>query len=240
MAVKKTKAPSKKAPSTKGASKTKSATAAKKSAKALSDSAQKVQVRMTRAARRFAAKKVDPKARKVKTMGSAPHSTRITPMAGPIQPLASQTSFVPKENSVRSWVLVDAAGLTVGRIASEIAMLLRGKHKAEYTPNNDAGDFVVVVNAEKVVFKSNKEKTKEYYNHSGYIGGLKVRTPESLRAKFPERILERAVRGMVPRSPLGRAQMKKLKIYAGPTHPHKAQNPTVWNPRSTVVSGAKA
>ncbi|MBS1984171.1 MAG: 50S ribosomal protein L13 [Bdellovibrionales bacterium] len=168
---------------------------------------------------------------KDKPAGHAPHSARITAQKGPIVPVASKTSFVPKYSEDRKWLLIDAAGQTVGRLASEIAMLLRGKHKPTFTPNNDAGDFVIVINAEKVVFTANKEDQKEYFKHSGWIGGMKVTTPARLRGTHPDRILFHAVRGMVPRTPLGRDQMGKLNIYAGENHPHAGQKPAVWNLR---------
>lgn len=169
---------------------------------------------------------------KVKAIGHAPHSARISEVRGPVQELASRTKFGPLNNPDRQWLLIDVAGLTVGRVATEIAMLLRGKHKPTFTPNNDAGDFVIVINAEQVKFTAAKEENKEYFHHSGWIGGLKVTTPARLRKEFPTRILENAVRGMVPRNPLGRDQMRKLKIYAGDQHPHAAQNPVAWKLRN--------
>jgi len=125
----------------------------------------------------------------------------------------------------RNWYLVDADGKTLGRIASEIAHRLRGKHKPEYTPHVDTGDFVVVVNAEKVTVTGNKAKNKIYHSHSGYPGGLKSISFEKLIDKAPERTIESAVSGMLPRNPLGRAMFRKLKVYAGAEHPHTAQQP---------------
>ena len=125
----------------------------------------------------------------------------------------------------RIWHIVDAEGQTLGRIATEISRLLIGKHKAMYTPNLDSGDFVVVVNAEKVRLTGNKASSKEYHRHTGYPGGLRTRPYAVQMEKFPERIVKTAVRGMMPKGPLGRAQMKKLKVYAGPEHPHEAQAP---------------
>ncbi len=125
----------------------------------------------------------------------------------------------------REWYLVDANGKTLGRIAAEIARRLRGKHKPEYTPHVDTGDYVVVVNAEKVAVTGNKAKNKIYHAHSGYPGGLKSMTFEKLIDKAPERTIESAVKGMLPRNPLGREMFRKLKVYAGSEHPHTAQQP---------------
>jgi len=196
----------------------------------------KTQVRMTRSKIRAnkaqTTKKKETSRWKEKSLGHAPHSARISPVKGPMQAVSSRTTFGPKYNKNRQWVIIDAAGHTVGRLASEIASLLRGKHKPSFTPNNDAGDFVVVINCEKVRFTSTKDETKQYFNHSGWIGGLKVTTPARLRRTYPTRILEKAVKGMVPRNPLGRDQMRKLKLYAGTEHPHTAQKPIVWSLRS--------
>jgi large subunit ribosomal protein L13 len=126
----------------------------------------------------------------------------------------------------KKWVLIDADGLVVGRVATIIANRLRGKHKPTYTPHMDDGDNVVVVNAEKIVFTGNKTQDKVYYRHTGHPGGIKERRPfEILGGKFPGRVLMKAVERMVPRGPLGRKQMTNLRIYAGPEHPHTAQNP---------------
>ncbi len=127
----------------------------------------------------------------------------------------------------RDWYVVDADGKTLGRLASEIATRLRGKHKPEYTPHVDTGDYIIVVNAEKIAVTGNKEKDKMYYHHTGYIGNMKSTNLATLRKRFPDRILSTAVRGMLPRNPLGRAMFKKLKIYAGPAHQHQAQQPKV-------------
>lgn len=128
----------------------------------------------------------------------------------------------------REWYLVDAEGKTLGRIASEIAHRLRGKHKPEYTPHVDTGDFVVVVNAAKVTVTGNKAKNKIYHSHTGYPGGLKSISFEKLIDKAPERTIESAVKGMLPRNPLGRAMFRKLKVYAGAEHPHASQQPQLW------------
>ena len=125
----------------------------------------------------------------------------------------------------REWLLVDANGKTLGRLASEIARRLKGKHKPIFTPHIDTGDYVVVVNAEKVAVTGNKLQDKMYYRHTGYIGNLKSISLEKQLQEAPERVLETAVRGMLPRNPLGRAMMKKLRIFAGPEHNHQAQQP---------------
>lgn len=125
----------------------------------------------------------------------------------------------------RQWHLVDAADKTLGRLASKVAHILRGKHKPEFTPHVDTGDFVIVINAEKIRVTGNKAKDKIYYRHSGYPGGLKEISFEKLQAKAPERVFMLAVKGMLPKGPLGYATLKKLKVYAGPEHHHAAQQP---------------
>ena len=125
----------------------------------------------------------------------------------------------------RDWYLVDASGKTLGRLASEIARRLRGKHKAEYTPHVDTGDYIVVINAEKIHATGNKMKDKTYYHHTGYIGGIKSVSMEKLLHTHPERVIEKAVKGMMPRGPLGRQMFTKLKVYAGTEHKHAAQQP---------------
>jgi large subunit ribosomal protein L13 len=125
----------------------------------------------------------------------------------------------------RNWLVVDANGKTLGRLATEIAMTLRGKRKPQYTPHCDVGDFVIVVNAEKVSVTGNKREEKRYYRHSGFPGGLRSRSFEEMIARRPEEVLRLAVKGMLPRTRLGRQQLRKLKIYAGPEHPHQAQQP---------------
>lgn len=135
-------------------------------------------------------------------------------------------TFNAKAETVkRDWYLVDATDKTLGRLASEIARRLRGKHKAEFTPHVDTGDYIVVVNAEKVRVTGTKEQNKIYHKHTGYIGNLKSISLTKLRDKAPERILESAVKGMLPKNPLGRAMFRKLKIYAGTEHRHTAQQP---------------
>lgn len=139
-----------------------------------------------------------------------------------------KTTFTAKPESVsRDWYVVDAEGKTLGRIATEIALRLRGKHKAEYTPHVDTGDYIIVINAEKVTVTGNKAKGKQYYSHSGFPGGIKQISFEKLQAHKPEMIIEKAVKGMLPKGPLGRAMFRKLKVYAGAEHAHAAQQPQV-------------
>ncbi len=139
-------------------------------------------------------------------------------------------SFVAKPHEVeRKWYVVDAEGKTLGRMATEIATVLRGKHKPTYTPHVDCGDYVIVINAEKVEVTGKKRKEKIYKSHSGYPGGLKEITFEKLQAKKPDEIVRHAVKGMMPKGKLGRQMYKKLKVYTGPEHNHKAQQPEVLN-----------
>ena len=140
--------------------------------------------------------------------------------------LSTQTRSIKPSEVEKKWHLIDAEDLVVGRVASIIANILRGKHKASYTPHVDCGDHVVVINADKVKFTGNKTQNKRYYKHTGYIGGIKETTPARIfESKFPERVLEKAVERMVPRGPLGRQQMKALHLYNGTEHPHDGQNP---------------
>ncbi|HAN67637.1 MAG TPA: 50S ribosomal protein L13 [Halieaceae bacterium] len=139
-------------------------------------------------------------------------------------------TFSAKAEDVRhDWFVVDASGKTLGRLASEIAHRLRGKHKAEYTPHVDTGDYIVVINAEKIHVTGAKATDKMYHHHTGFIGGIKSISFEKLIDKAPERVLQTAVKGMLPRNPLGRAMFKKLKVYAGAEHPHTAQQPQALN-----------
>ncbi|TPE52340.1 50S ribosomal protein L13 [Maribrevibacterium harenarium] len=139
-------------------------------------------------------------------------------------------TFTAKPAEVRrDWFVVDAEGKTLGRLATEIARRLRGKHKAEYTPHVDTGDYIVVINAEKVRVTGNKASAKQYYRHTGYPGGLRSMNFEKLIDHAPERVLELAVKGMLPKGPLGRAMHKKMKVYAGTEHPHAAQQPQELN-----------
>lgn len=136
-----------------------------------------------------------------------------------------KTYFATNETIEHKWYLVDAADEVLGRMATQIAKYLRGKHKPEYTPHADAGDYVVVINAAQVKVTGRKEQDKVYYRHSGYPGGLKETTFEKLQEKDPTQIIELAVKGMLPKNPLGRAMLRKLKVYAGAEHPHEAQQP---------------
>ena len=125
----------------------------------------------------------------------------------------------------REWVLIDAENQVLGRLAVKAAQILKGKHKPQYTPHVDTGDFVIIINADKIRVTGNKAADKKYYHHSGYPGGLKEESFAAAMEKHPERVIEHAVKGMLPKNTLGRAQGKKLKVYAGPEHPHMAQNP---------------
>ena len=136
-----------------------------------------------------------------------------------------KTYVATPANREREWVLVDANGKTLGRLATQIADMLRGKRKPEYTPHIDTGDFVVVVNAEKVAVTGDKRQQKLYHRHSGYPGGLRTRTLNDMLERFPEEVIRKAVKGMLPRNRLARQQLRKLKVYAGPDHPHEAQQP---------------
>ena len=139
-----------------------------------------------------------------------------------------RTTYIAKEaDIVKKWYVIDAEGVTLGRLASELALRLRGKHKAEYTPHVDTGDYIIVLNAEKVAVTGNKREDKMYYHHTGHIGGIKQATFEEMIARRPERVIEIAVKGMLPKGPLGRAMYRKLKVYAGNEHNHAAQQPQV-------------
>lgn len=135
-------------------------------------------------------------------------------------------TYTPKASEIeRTWYVVDAEGLTLGRMATEVARVLRGKHKPTFAPHIDTGDFVIIVNADKVVLTSGKADKKLVYNHSGYPGGISSRTYAQLLDTKPQEAVRRTVRGMIPKNRLGRAQLRKLKVYGGPTHPHAAQKP---------------
>ncbi|BBW98192.1 50S ribosomal protein L13 [Geobacillus sp. FSL W8-0032] len=143
-----------------------------------------------------------------------------------------RTTYMAKPKEVeRKWYVVDAAGKTLGRLASEVAALLRGKHKPIFTPHVDCGDHVIVINADKVELTGKKLTKKLYYRHSLYPGGLKVRTALEMRTNYPEQMIERAVRGMLPKGSLGRQMFKKLHVYRGSEHPHQAQKPEVYELR---------
>ena len=136
-----------------------------------------------------------------------------------------KTQSFTKDDTGRAWFVVDAENKVLGRLATEIAKVLRGKHKPQFTPHADVGDYVVVINADKIRVTGKKETDKKYYRHSGWVGGLKSATVAEVRASYPERIIESAVWGMIPKGPLGRQMFSKLKVYAGTEHPHEAQNP---------------
>jgi large subunit ribosomal protein L13 len=143
-----------------------------------------------------------------------------------------RTTFMAKPAEVeRKWYVVDAEGQTLGRLASEVASVLRGKHKPTYTPHVDTGDHVIIINAEKIELTGNKINNKKYYRHSNHPGGLKVRTAKEMREKYPQQMLELAVKGMLPKGSLGRQMLKKLNVYRGSEHPHQAQKPEVYELR---------
>lgn len=135
------------------------------------------------------------------------------------------TTYAKPGEVKRNWVLIDADGATLGRLATKVATILRGKNKPQFTPNCDTGDFVVVINAAKVKLTGNKAEQKEYWRHSGFLGGISFESYSAAMEKHPERVIEHAVKGMLPKSALGRQMFTKLKVYAGPEHPHAAQNP---------------
>lgn len=135
------------------------------------------------------------------------------------------TFMQSKETVERKWYVIDAEGVTLGRLASQVATVLRGKNKPTFTPHIDCGDNVIIVNAEKVNLTGNKLNDKKYYNHSGYVGGLRERNAKTMIEKYPEEMIERSVKGMLPKGRLGRAMSKKLFVYAGPDHKHQAQQP---------------
>ena len=137
------------------------------------------------------------------------------------------TKFIKTEDANRKWYVVDAKDQVLGRLAAKVARVIRGKEKAIFTPNMDTGDFVVVINADQVRVTGKRENQKEYFSYSGYPGGLKVRKYSELMAKYPERVVEHAVKGMLPKTRLGNKLIKKLKVYAGENHPHTAQKPEV-------------
>mgnify|MGYP000051857477 CR=1 FL=1 len=139
--------------------------------------------------------------------------------------LSYKTVSANKETVEKEWYIIDAKDVVLGRLASVVAMVLRGKHKPSFTPHVDCGDNVIVINADKVKLTGAKMTDKQYVRHSGYPGGQRTQTPEDLLSKKPEAVVERAVKGMLPKNKIGRAQLKKLKVYAGADHPHKAQQP---------------
>ena len=139
--------------------------------------------------------------------------------------LSYKTRSINKENADKKWWLVDAEGQTLGRLSSQIATLLRGKHKTNFTPHADCGDYVVVINARDVRLTGNKAEQKQYFRHSGYMGGERFIPFKTMIERYPERVIEKAVKGMLPKNKLGRHMLKKLKVYAGADHPHAAQQP---------------
>jgi large subunit ribosomal protein L13 len=140
--------------------------------------------------------------------------------------IMTQKSYLAKNEEVeRKWYVVDATGMSLGRLASQVAKVLQGKHKPTYTPHVDTGDYVIVINAEKIVLTGKKLTQKKYYRHSGYPGGIKEQTAKEILEKYPERLIEKAVKGMLPNTTLGRHMFKKLKVYSGSNHPHEAQKP---------------
>ncbi len=138
-----------------------------------------------------------------------------------------KTSSLTTKDIVQKWYLIDCSGKKLGRLSVQIANILRGKNKPEYTPNSDVGDFVVLINAERVEISGNKSKDKIYFKHTGYPGGVKIAQLSHMRRTYPERIIENAVKGMLPHNKLGRRMLRHLKVYAGPEHPHIAQSPKV-------------
>lgn len=147
-------------------------------------------------------------------------------------------TYTPKPGDVeKTWYVIDATDVVLGRLASQIATLLRGKHKPIFAPHLDTGDFVIVINADKVALTGQKREKKIAYRHSGYPGGLRSTPYSELLEKFPERAVEKAVRGMLPKNSLGRTQLKKLKVYAGGEHPHQAQQPTVFEITQVAQQG---
>ena len=137
-----------------------------------------------------------------------------------------KTTFMQKKEDVtRDWYIIDAKNIPLGRVASKAATMLRGKHKATYTPHIDCGDNIIIINAKEVLLTGNKLTNKKYYNHSRYVGGLRERTAKEMKEKYPEEMMERAIKGMLPKGRLGRQMYKKLHVYAGEEHPHTAQQP---------------
>jgi len=146
-----------------------------------------------------------------------------------------KTFMANEQNIQREWLLVDAAGMAIGRLAAQVAMILRGKHKPTFTPHADAGDYVVVMNSDKVVLTGNKMRDKYYWSHSGYIGGAKSVQAKDMIAKNSDKAVEHAIKGMLPKNAIGRQMFRKLKVYKGDTHPHTAQTPRKY----ALVGGRK-
>jgi large subunit ribosomal protein L13 len=158
----------------------------------------------------------------VKPNANTPDPKRVDPSS---RRISLKTYYAKPGEVEREWLLVDATDMVLGRLASEIAQILKGKRKPQYTPNVDTGDFVIVINAEKIRLTGNKATQKNYYSHSGFPGGLKEVSFQRMLEKHPERVVEKAVKGMLPKNTLGRAMGMKLKVYAGPNHRHEAQKP---------------
>ena len=147
-----------------------------------------------------------------------------------------QKTFTANEQNIkREWLLVDATGMAIGRLAAQVAMILRGKHKPTFTPHFDAGDYVVIINSDKVILTGNKMQDKYYWSHSGYIGGAKSVQAKEMLAKNSDKAVEKAIKGMLPKNTLGRQMFRKLKVYKGDTHPHEAQTPRKY----ALVGGKK-
>ena len=142
--------------------------------------------------------------------------------------ITKSTHYTKQTEAQRNWVVVDAEGAVLGRLATQVANILRGKNKPQFTPNSDCGDFVIVINADKVQLTGNKANTKIYHHHTGFNGGLKAESFRQAMEKHPEKVIERAVKGMLPKTTLGRQQLTKLKVYTGSEHPHAAQNPVKY------------
>ena len=142
--------------------------------------------------------------------------------------ITKSTHYTKQTEAQRNWVVVDAEGAVLGRLATQVANILRGKNKPQFTPNSDCGDFVIVINADKVQLTGNKANTKIYHHHTGFNGGLKAESFRHAMDKHPEKVIERAVKGMLPKTTLGRQQLTKLKVYTGSEHPHAAQNPVKY------------
>ena len=155
--------------------------------------------------------------------------------------LSKMTRSIKPAEVEKNWYIIDAEGLVVGRLASIVANMLRGKHKPSYTPHVDCGDHVIIINADKVKFTGRKMGDKKYYKHTGYAGGIKERKArEILEGRFPERVVEKAVERMLPRGPLGRRQLKNLRVYSGPSHPHEAQTPETLDIRAMNSKNVRA
>jgi large subunit ribosomal protein L13 len=146
-----------------------------------------------------------------------------------VDTLSYRTVSVNKESANKKWLVVDAEGQTLGRLSSKVAKMLRGKHKVEYTPHSDCGDYVIVINAEKINLTGTKMEDKVYISHTGYPGGQRETPIKNVLAKFPERVVEKAVKGMLPKNSLGREMFRNLRVYAGTQHEHEAQQPTLVN-----------